>query len=348
MRTLIIGGGLSGLALAEALESQGRDYILLEARLRLGGRILTQHQQDGYFDMGPAWFWPGQPRIDTMIDRLGLQKFDQYCDGALVFEDERGQVHRGRGFSSMEGSWRLVGGFGALITALAERIPDHRKLFNANVTEITKSDDMCIATLSNGQKVSGDQVVLSLPPRIAALINFTPALPNQTMQMMQAIPTWMAGQAKAMAIYDRPFWREEGLSGDAMSHKGPAAEIHDASPKTGGPYALFGFVGVSPDGRADDRKLRQELRAQLARLFGPQAADPRQLYIKDWAFDPYTATQADKTPMYAHPTYGLPRAMTELWNGALHFSGTEVAANFGGYIEGALEAAENVLDTLGI
>ena len=60
MKTLIVGGGLSGLsglALAEALEAQGRDYVLVEARERFGGRILTEHLEDGYFDLGPAWFW---------------------------------------------------------------------------------------------------------------------------------------------------------------------------------------------------------------------------------------------------------------------------------------------------
>jgi monoamine oxidase len=41
MRTLIICGGVSGLALAEALEAQGRDYLLVEARGRFGGRIQT-------------------------------------------------------------------------------------------------------------------------------------------------------------------------------------------------------------------------------------------------------------------------------------------------------------------
>ena len=158
----------------------------------------------------------------------------------------------------------------------------------------------------------------------------------------------MAGQAKAVAVYDRPFWRDEGLSGDAMSRKGPMVEIHDASPATGGPYALFGFIGVPPNGRADQQVLRQHLKAQLIRLFGPKAAEPRQLYVKDWAFDLFTATDADKAALYAHPTYGLPQAMTGLWDDRLHFAGSEVAPAFGGYIEGALESAENVISTLSL
>ena len=346
MLTLIVGGGLSGLALADALEANGHDYILVEARERFGGRIKTEHHGAGYFDMGPAWFWPGQPRIAALIDRLGLGKFDQFSEGILTFEDEQGQVQRGRGFASMEGSWRLKGGLGALTQTLADRLAETRKRLNAPVTALTKTDEGITATLGNGDTMTADQVVLALPPRVAAKINFTPSLPPNAIQSMQGVATWMAGQAKALAVYDKPFWREAGLSGDAMSRFGPMVEIHDASPAEGGPYALFGFIGIPPQGRADEQTMRKHLQAQLGRLFGAEAAEPAKLYVKDWAFDPYTSTEADMEPLYAHPAYGMPHAMGGLWDKRLRFSGTEVASQFGGYIEGALEAAETVLKTL--
>lgn len=346
MKTLIVGGGLSGLALADRLEQHGHDYQLVEARDRFGGRIMTHHDGAGYYDMGPAWFWPGQPRIAALIDQLQLQKFDQFATGDLTFEDEQGGVQRGKGFSSMEGSWRLDGGLDALTGALADRIPDNRKRLNAAITQIEHTGGSSTARLANGDTINADRVVLALPPRVAAQMTFTPALPVATIQTMQNIPTWMAGQAKAVAVYDTPFWRDAGLSGDAMSRKGPMVEIHDASPAPHGPYALFGFIGIPPHGRTNEQFLRQQIHAQLIRLFGPQAAEPRQLFIKDWAADAYTATERDRTPLYAHPTYGLPRTMTGLWDNRLHFAGSEVAPSFGGYLEGALEAAENVLNTL--
>ncbi|MEP2640010.1 NAD(P)/FAD-dependent oxidoreductase [Roseobacter sp.] len=346
MTTLIIGGGLSGLALADALEAQGKSYILLEARARFGGRIKTERHEDGYFDMGPAWFWPGQPRIAALLAKLNLEKFDQFATGDLAYEDERGQVQRGRGFSSMEGSWRLKGGLGAMIQALADRLPADRKRLNAAVTDLTRTDHGVIATLSTGDTVEAEQAVLCMPPRVAANIAFDPPLPQTALTTMQNVPTWMAGQAKAVAVYDTPFWREDGLSGDAQSRFGPMVEIHDASPADGGPYALFGFIGVPPKARADEPTLRRHLTDQLTRLFGAKAGAPTQLYIKDWAFDPYTSTDADQAPLYAHPTYGMPPSLMHVWGPHLHFSGTEVAPQFGGYLEGALEAAENILDTL--
>ena len=346
MTTLIIGGGLSGLALADALERQGQDYALIEARDRFGGRILTEHYGAGYFDMGPAWFWPGQPRIADLVDRLGLRRFDQYAKGALAFEDETGQVQLGRGFASMQGSWRLQGGLGALIRMLADGLPAARKRLNAQVMRIDKTDRGATVHLRTGKQISGDHVVFALPPRVTANIRFEPALPAGTMTALAGVSTWMAGQAKALAVYDRPFWREAGLSGDATSRFGPMVEIHDASPNEGGPCGLFGFIGVPPAARRDDEKLRQAILAQLVRIFGPEAQAPLKLFVKDWAFDLHTATPADQAPLYAHPTYGLPAEMIGLWGGTLHFSGTEVAPQFGGYIEGALEAAENTLQML--
>ncbi|MCV0423959.1 MAG: FAD-dependent oxidoreductase [Roseibium sp.] len=343
---MIIGGGLSGLALAERLQAKGADYMLVEARDRFGGRILTEHYGEEYFDLGPAWFWPGQPRIAAMIKRLGLEKFDQFSEGQLIYEDEAGRVQRGVGYASMAGSWRLEGGLDALTGVLAGRVPDTRKRLNAKVVSLTRGKVGITAELATGERLFARQVVLALPPRLAAELRFTPSLPEATVRAMRGIPTWMAGQAKAIAIYNTPFWREEGLSGDAMSRVGPMVEIHDASPTDGSSFALFGFIGVAPEHRQDMGTLRYQLMRQLVRLFGEKAAEPVSLLIKDWAFDQHTSTLADKAPLYAHPVYGLPRAMAELWGGTLLFGGTEVAARFGGFIEGALESAESVINTL--
>jgi monoamine oxidase len=346
MKTLIIGGGLSGLALAERLTNLGQDFHLVEARDRFGGRMETQHWGSAYFDLGPAWFWPGQPRVAELVDRFGLRRFDQYSTGDLIYENEFGHVQRGRGFASMEGSWRIEGGFAALTTALEMCVPASRKRCNAKTTALELHNGICTATLADGSAIEGDRIVLAMPPRIAETIDFSPALPEESAAALASVPTWMAGQAKIVAVFNSPFWRDRGLSGDAMSRMGPMAEIHDASPASGGPYALFGFVGVPPQARLDQHALRQAAVAQLTRLFGTDAAEPEAVYIKDWAQDPLTATPLDSRPQHSHPAYGMPEALRGLWEDRVIFAGTEVASNFGGYIEGALEAADAALTVL--
>lgn len=348
---LIAGGGLAGLALADHLARAGRDYLLIEARPRLGGRILTEMVDGSAFDLGPAWFWPGQPRMAALVARLGLRVFEQYATGILCSEDETGRVHRGQGFASMQGSYRLVGGMDGLVSGLSASLDPARVALSAALTDVSRSEAGITAkveTRTGPQTITAAHVVLGLPPRvIASDLRFDPGLSDPTMASLSGIATWMAGQAKAIAVYDTPFWREDGLSGDAMSRRGPLVEIHDASPLEGGPYALFGFLGVPPPARQDQVLLKAHVVAQLARIFGPKADAPREVLIKDWALDARTATPLDHAPVYAHPHYGLPRVLEDLWEGKLHFGATEVAPQFGGYLEGALEAAENTLNRLG-
>lgn len=340
MKTLIIGGGLSGLALAEKLEDTGHDYHLLEARPHFGGRISTQRYGAGHYDMGPAWFWPGQPRIATLVAKLGLKAFHQFSAGEFSYEDASGRVQRGHSLMSMEGSLRLEGGFQALVHALEHRLPEQRKERNARVIHLSRSAGLCRALLSDGRTFETERIVLAMPPRLAAQFLYEPALPDPALADMAACPTWMAGQAKAVAVYEAPFWREKGLSGHAMSHCGPLVEIHDASPASGGPYALFGFFGPPPRIRREAPDPQKDVVTQLTRLFGEAAGQPNAIFIKDWAMDPLTATQNDMLQPGLHPRYGLPESLAHLWDGQLVFAGTEVAREFGGYIEGALEAAE--------
>ena len=150
----------------------------------------------------------------------------------------------------------------------------------------------------------------------------------------------MAPHAKYVAIYDRPFWREQGLSGEARSACGPLGEIHDAS-MPGGSAALFGFFGIPAHLRqgVPEADLRVHCRAQLARLFGPQASTPQAELFKDWAIDPYTATAADIDSLGQHPEAPASGASSGPWAGRLTGIGSEWSRQFPGYVAGAIEAA---------
>ena len=102
--------------------------------------------------------------------------------------------------------------------------------------------------------------------------------------------------------------------------------------KGAGEGALFGFAFP---GAARHPEFRGAAIAQLARLFGPEAASPLDVLIKDWSTDPETATERDQTPPAGHPTYGAQKGTTRVI-----LSGSETAPMNGGFLEGALEAAE--------
>ncbi|MDE2121529.1 MAG: FAD-dependent oxidoreductase, partial [Betaproteobacteria bacterium] len=149
-----------------------------------------------------------------------------------------------------------------------------------------------------------------------------------------------APHAKYFAVYEQAFWREQGLSGEARSARGPLVEIHDAS-MPGGAAALFGFVGVPARVRngVPQDVLRTHCRAQLARLFGPRAATPAAEFLKDWAGDPRTATAADLEASGQHAQAPAAAAFGGDWRGRLTGIGSEWSQQFPGYLAGAVDAA---------
>lgn len=350
---VIVGAGLSGLRAAALLQAKGVSFRVLEARNRIGGRVLSMAAKDrpepGRFDLGPTWFWPNhEPAIAKLVKDLGLPTIEQHTAGAMLFEQSQtGKVQRHvLPEGAVERSVRLEGGIQSLIDALAASLPPETVELDTRVNAIRLdgTEEVIVeAERTDGKKESirAPAVILALPPRIVAeRIAFSPKLPDRLMASLKDKPTWMAGQAKVVAVYDRPFWREADLSGQVTSWAGPLQEIHDASPDTGH-GALFGFFGLPA-------KMRQELGEehilrlvtdQLTRLFGPQAGKPIALLYKDWAYDPETAVEEDAHPLTSFPEYGLPAGKSS-WEKRVVFAGTETAPGHGGHLEGALQAAE--------
>ena len=350
---MIIGGGLSGLRAATELDARGIDYLVLEARDRFGGRILSKSGvgKDNLYDLGPAWLWPGQPRMIKLIADLGLQVFEQHANGRVVFQDRDGSVRRDLSFTTMKGSLRVAGGMAQVVDGMADRLAHSRLLKGHAVTNLIRSSAGIEAiAYHHGVETSikARCAVLAIPPRVAVeTIKFDPDPGTAARGAMKGVPTWMAGQAKLIAIYDRPFWREAGLSGDGISHKGPLFEIHDASPVSGDESALFGFVGrPAIHRRGNSSSLVEASIAQLTTMFGEQANSPIDVISHDWATEAYTARDADADISATHPGYGMPGALARLWDGRLAFASTEVARSFGGLMEGALEAAEQAIKSL--
>ncbi len=338
--TLIVGGGLTGLSLAYRLEQAGHDYRLIEGRDRLGGRIKSLRVTDACFDLGPSWIWPGQSRVFALLDQLGLGHFEQWSAGAQVFQHANGTIQRDSGFMSMAGSYRIKGGTAALTDALADRLDPARVSLGAQVTALSQDP---LGAVVDGTVIAAKRIVLAIPPRLAATLHYAPALPPDVMRDLQGVPTWMGAHAKFVAVYDSAFWRAQGLSGDASSRRGPMVEIHDASPHDGRYGALFGFMGLPADARANaGEALTQAALAQLAALFGPKAATPLASALADWSQDRFTATPADAHPPAGHPAYGMPATLARNWEGKLIFAVTELAPDSGGLIEGALAAADGV------
>ena len=353
---VIVGAGLSGLVVANLLERSGLglEVTLLEARERIGGRVLGLDSADGMhrFDLGPAWVWPqANPRLADWLHTLGLRVFEQHTRGAGLVELPSQAVRRhATGFAQQPPSMRVVGGMSALTDALRARLQRTQLVLGARVRSLHARADGSVGVeveveierAEQGTTLMASSVVLAMPPRLLASgLRWSPPLPAALQQRWADAPTWMAGHAKLLAVYATPFWRAAGLSGSAVSQAGPLAEVHDASDAEGGHAALFGFVGVPVAWRR--RMGRQALidaaLAQLARLLGPEALAPHSVQLQDWADEPGTATPADAAPVSAHPV-PVSTAMPAPWRDCIQLAGSEFAPDFAGYLEGAVLAAE--------
>lgn len=359
-RVVIIGGGLSGLYAAWLLEQRGlRDYVLLEAREALGGRILplrigeAGHASSSGFDLGPTWFWPSvQPRFARLIAELGLRTFAQSARGDLLVERPGEAVpRRVIGYVEQSGE-RVLGGMNALIDALTARITLTRVRTGERVRALRMvDDDVVLESEDRAGAITNwraQTVLMALPPRLAdSTLQFSPALPRELAAAWRSTATWMAPHAKYVAVYDTAFWHARGLSGEARSARGPMAEIHDAS-MPGAQAALFGFLGVPATVRAGivDEVLREHCRAQLARLFGEEAAHPLADGFKDWASDPLTASPAD---LAGNPVHGAgPPSFADHgpWQGRMIGMASEWSREYPGYLAGAIDAAERAVESL--
>jgi len=330
---VVIGAGISGLAVAEALHRSGRTVTVLEARPRIGGRLLSDP-----LDLGASWFWDGEQRVRAMTDRFGIATFPQHIRGDAMIEN-RDSVHRYPGNPIDGPAHRFAHGAASLTDALAGQLPEGTVLMGQPVVEI--SDDLVVKTTDGSWQPQ--HVVIAVPPAVAATtIELPRALPANLLAVFLRTPVWMGDTIKVVAMYDEPFWRADGLAGAAMSRVGPMHEMHDLSGPDGSPAAIFGFARASqPDGLDET-----DVCAQLERIFGPRAGVPQKLQIQDWSREQWTnpgsakgyVPSAPDHSLFGHALYQQPHL-----NSRLHWSSTETATHYAGHIEGALEAAERTV-----
>jgi monoamine oxidase len=232
----------------------------------------------------------------------------------------------------------------ALTAALKSQIPAEKIKTGHQVVAVSRAGkEVQVHTRSEGSKkavFSGEHVFLALPPALAAKIDFRPAMPEQVLSNWRKIPTWMAPHAKYVAVYKTDILHERQLSGNAGSRVGPMVEIHDVSEPDSGKTAIFGFIGVPAKSRwtVSEAVLKSLCREQLVRLFGQDAAEPEAEYIKDWAADPFTATEFDLLQEVGHAMPEQLPARVE-WSGEITGVASEWSPQFSGYLAGAIDSA---------
>ncbi len=253
--------------------------------------------------------------------------------------DERTPGTFERNFNTRAGAQqdRIDGGTQQIATRLAEEL-GRRVIRRSPVRRIVTGRGY-VDVISDRYVNRARQVIVALAPVLAGRIQYEPALPALRDGLTARMP--QGRLIKVQAIYQRPFWRGDGLNGSSIADVGPCNVTFDSSPRSGAPGALLGFVG-GDEARAFERLAESERRraalGSLARAFGPRALDPIAYLETDWSAEPYTrGCPVAIAPPGVLTTYG--RALREPV-GRLHWAGTESAGYWNGYMDGAVSAGE--------
>jgi monoamine oxidase len=233
---------------------------------------------------------------------------------------------------------RFVGGSQVVSERVAERLAK-RVVLRAPVRAIAQDGER-VRVVAGGTIVEASQVILAVPPALAARLAYSPALPKGKAALLRALVP--GSLTKAEAVYATPFWRAAGLSGQGVADIGPANTIFDNSPPDGSVGVLFGFVGGSSHAawaalQADQRRA-QVLQQLVAYTGDPQAGTPVDYIEQDWTKERWT-----RGCPVAHAAPGV---LTKYgpWLrrrvGRLHFAGTETADYWLGYMDGAVRAGD--------
>ncbi|MFJ9823284.1 flavin monoamine oxidase family protein [Streptomyces sp. NPDC101160] len=239
---------------------------------------------------------------------------------------------------------RLVETTQEIAKRVAERLGDRVRL-ETPVRRITQDDDGVTVHTDSGEIRAGYAIVTAAPAHRAA-IEFDPALPEQAEGLAR---TWRMGVlSKAFVAYEKPFWRADGFSGEAVTDTGTVFITFDVSPAPSGPGILMAFCdprvfdGFSPEIRRD------RVVQQLADLYGPQARTPIDYTDHCWGAEPFAPGGPNPAVApYATTSYG--KALSEP-HGRVHWAGTETAGEWAGSMNGAVltgqRTAERVLTLL--
>lgn len=431
---VVVGAGLAGLTAARRLADAGAQVRVLEARDRVGGRVLTERAGDASFDLGAQWIGPGQKRVLALAGELGLGTFPTWHEGRkildlagktstykgsipslsplklmllqrtitavekraatvpiedpwtaeraaewdgttveawkrrnvpskavrgvfdvaarVVFGAEPAElsllhflfyVHSGGGLMSLveiaggAQETRFTDGAQGLALGLARALGDRVEL-SSPVSTVEQRSDGVLLTAASGH-VFARYAVVAVPPTLAGRIRWEPALPALRDELTQRFP--MGATIKAHLLYDRPFWRDGGLSGEAVLTDGPVSVFFDNSSGDGKQAALLAF-SVGAAARRLGAMPETERRSQIVRAavgcFGGQAANVTGYIDKDWSADPWSrGCPTGIAPPGVLTTHG-PALRDPV--GRVHWAGTESATEWTGYMDGAIQSGE--------
>ncbi|MDT5218863.1 MAG: monoamine oxidase [Mycobacterium sp.] len=232
---------------------------------------------------------------------------------------------------------RPVGGMGAIYRPMVAELGDALQL-SQPVRQITQ-DANGVTVAADSVTVRAQRAIVAIPMAIAGSIDYEPLLPMDRAFLNQRMPG--GAVIKTSVIYDEPFWRADGLSGQSAAPGSPATLTIDACTDTGNP----GIMCVITEGvaarrltRHDEAERKSLIIGQLVDRLGSKAANPVEYHEQNWTVERYSGGgMISHTPTGVLTEYG-PALRAPC--GRIHWAGTESSATMCGWIDGAIRSGE--------
>jgi monoamine oxidase len=328
-------------------------------------RMAQQVPLDAPWDAARAAEWDATT-VATYLERTGIRTklardlFEMAVRGLMTGDmNDTSFLHllflvRGHGsintlFSIENGSQEnlIEGGAGSIAHRMAEQLEGAVRL-DTPVRSITQRDDR-VEVAGGDLVVAAQRAIVAIPPALITEIAFAPALSADRDTLYRK--TVAGPETKTLVVYEEPFWRDDGFSGQS-SQPGSASEVTlDASPIVGAPGVLasftFGAVAERVD-TMDPAERRAAVLELLARRFGPRAAKPVEYVETSWWKEPWTrGCSMAHFPPGVLTRYGP--LLCEPFD-RVHWAGTETSTTSHGAMDGAARsgerAAAEILDRL--
>ncbi|OBI96683.1 flavin monoamine oxidase family protein [Mycobacterium asiaticum] len=240
---------------------------------------------------------------------------------------------------------RIVGGSARIAITLAEQLPADVVILDSPVEAIDQSRRGEVAVQSRRATVRCRQVIVAMSPGDAQRIRFTPDLPARRTKLQHG--GGCGSMNKLFMVYERPFWRDDGLNGQALSDLMMTPFVSDNSPPDGSVGILVTFMLPATGHttlRWTDEVLessdarRKALARDLISLFGSKAGQPSQYLEKLWTNEPWISGCVN---MLAPGSRSQCRDAIVRPVGNVHWAGAEASLDdHPGYMDGAVRAGE--------
>lgn len=279
-----------------------------------------------FFRIAAEAIWAADPAQISLLHALFYVKSGRNLDTLMSIKDGAQQE-------------RFVGGAQTIADRMAAKFSG-RIMYNAPVRAINQPSDQ-VQVVTEKTTYTAQRVIVTVPPALQSRLDFGPLLSAQRAQLIQRMP--MGAVWKCYAIYDKPFWRQQGFNGLAATPDSYVTITFDTSPEDGSRGILMGFVlgnqAQAFSGLSDENRKASALQS-FAIFFGSEALRPvryldHSFMNEEWSGGCYAGVPGPGFWTTHGPALRQPA-------GRIHWAGTETSDVWNGYIDGAVRSGERV------